>query len=78
MQSGAEEVGGEGDGEQEGEDVADGLADFDAEEAQHAGQDENQGDEEDAVAGGGEDVGRHTLAGGLQRHVAHGDHGRHG
>ena len=54
----AEEVERQGDGEEEGEDVAHGLADFHAEEANQAGQNQDQGDEEDAVAGSGKDVGR--------------------
>ena len=78
MSEGSEEVGDQGDGEEEGQDVADRLADFHAFEAQPVRENQNQGDEENAVAGGGEDVGGQAAAAGLEGHVADGDHCRHG
>ncbi len=55
MLDSAEEMDDQGDSEQEGKDVAYGLTDFHAEEPQHTGQKQNQGDKEDAVTGGAED-----------------------
>ena len=53
MLDSAEEMDDQGDGEDEGKDIADRLTDFHAEEAHHTGQNQNQGNKEDAVTRGG-------------------------
>ena len=52
MEDGAEEVENQRNGEQEGQHITHGLTDLHTEEAQQAGQYQNQGNKEDAVAGG--------------------------
>lgn len=62
-----------GDCESKGQNVGKGLGDLHAEKFKTKGENQNQGNEEQALAGDGQEGGRYHHADGLCHHIAHDD-----
>ena len=68
-----EHTGDDDEGKDQRADVAEGLGALDADEPEGARQDQQRGNQEDALAGDGQQRGAHAVTDGLGEHVAHDD-----